>query len=124
MRESLRNESLSAPRPTHRDGELTVEQALALRAEQAKLAAQFADRAERARLAGEYGSMRRWMHEYRRAARRCRVLGERIHLERADLNESGAPTARRSTELLGRAPRSTPEIPPADEAARASETRR
>jgi hypothetical protein len=64
------------------DGDLTVDQALAMRADQARLAERCAERVDRARSAGQYGAMRRWTEEYRRAAMQCRLLGEQIR--RAD----------------------------------------
>jgi hypothetical protein len=59
-------------------GDLTVEQARAMRADQARLAALYADRVEQAQAAAERGVMAHWRHEYRRSASRCRLLGERI----------------------------------------------
>lgn len=55
-----------------RYGELTVEQARSLRAEQAKMAALYTDRVEQARAAARYGAMSRWIDSYRRATTRCR----------------------------------------------------
>jgi hypothetical protein len=60
---------------------LTVEQARAMRAEQARLAAVCAERYTRARAAARYGATLRWAGEYRRCAARCRRLGERIRGE-------------------------------------------
>ena len=62
--------------------DLTVEQARALRAEQARLGALCADRYTGARAAGRYGAMLRWAGEYRRCAARCRRLGERLGARR------------------------------------------
>ena len=59
------------------DGHLTVREAMTIRADQAKLADHCADRAEQARAVAQYGAMRHWTSEYRRATTQCRVLGER-----------------------------------------------
>ena len=95
-------------------GDLTVEQAMAARADHARLAAHYADRVEQARAAGQYRSMWHWMHEYRRATMRCRLLGERIRRER-NVPEQ---TAANGAPLLARlAPRPAADTPPAGEAA-------
>jgi hypothetical protein len=49
------------------DGNLTVKEAMAIRADEARLAAQCANRAEHARALAQYGAMRHWTREYRRA---------------------------------------------------------
>jgi hypothetical protein len=67
------------------DGNLTVQEAREIRADEARLAAQCADRAEHARAIAKYGAMRHWILEYRHATMQCRVLGERIR------RVSGAP---------------------------------
>jgi hypothetical protein len=59
-------------------GDLTVEQARAMRGDQARLAALYADRVEQPQAAAECGAMAHWRLEYRRSASRCRLLGERI----------------------------------------------
>jgi hypothetical protein len=69
--------------PVH-DEHLTVEQASALRADQARLAAHYAERVEQARAAGQYGTMRHWLRAYRRASSQCRLLGELIHGQRTE----------------------------------------
>ena len=69
------------------DGNLTVKEALAIRAGQASLAADCANLAEQARAVAQYGAMRHWTREYRRATTQCRVLGERIR------RVSGGPQA-------------------------------
>lgn len=69
------------------DGNLTVKEALAIRAGQARLAAHCANLAEQARAVAQYGAMRHWTREYRRATTQCRVLGERIR------RVSGGPQA-------------------------------
>jgi hypothetical protein len=114
MQQQRRNEGVLGPAAGAGDGDVTVEQALAMRDDQARLAAQCAERAERARAANQYGSMRRWTQEYRRATMRCRLLGERIRRERT------APTQRaaRSAPTLARlTPRAVADIAPAGETA-------
>ena len=69
------------------DGNLTLQEARAIRAEEARLAAHCANRAEEARAVTQYGAMRHWTREYRRATTQCRVLGERIR------RVSGGPRA-------------------------------
>ena len=69
------------------DGNLTVKEAMAIRAGQASLAADCANLAEQARAVAQYGAMRHWTREYRRATTQCRVLGERIR------RVSGGPQA-------------------------------
>jgi hypothetical protein len=66
-----------------RYGDLTVEQARAMRADQARLAALYADRVEQTRAAAQPSAMRHWLEAYRRSASRCRLLGERIRSEHA-----------------------------------------
>jgi hypothetical protein len=77
--------------------DLTVEQARALRAEQARLAALCADRYTGARAAGRYGAMLRWAGEYRRCAARCRRLGERL---RGEMPGSPATVAVRDPSIV------------------------
>ena len=60
---------------------LTVAEAVATRADVARLAAHCANRAEQARDEARYGATRYWTQEYRRAALQCRLLGERIRGE-------------------------------------------
>ena|SRR5438270_2124871 len=112
MRQQRTSQRTPRPRLTVRERDLTVEEARAMRDDQARLTAHFADRVERARAAGQYGPMRRWMQEYRRAALQCRLLGERIR------REPGAPVqtaANRSSVLARLAPRPSADIPPAGE---------
>jgi hypothetical protein len=78
MGEHLRNETTRRPVLAVLEGDRTVDQALAMRDDQARLAERCAERVERARRAGRYGAMLRWTDEYRRAAMQCRVLGEQI----------------------------------------------
>jgi hypothetical protein len=68
-------------------GNLTVQEARAVRADEARLAAHCANRAEQARAVAQYGAMRHWTREYRRATTQCRALGERIR------RVSGGPQA-------------------------------
>jgi hypothetical protein len=62
-------------------GDLALEQARVMRADQARLAALYADRVEQAQAAAERRAMAHWTREYRRATLRCRLLGERIRTE-------------------------------------------
>jgi hypothetical protein len=72
------------------DGNLTVEEAMAIRADEARLAAHCANRAEQARAVAQYGAMRHWTQEYRRATTQCRVLGERIRRVSGGSQATGA----------------------------------
>jgi hypothetical protein len=72
------------------DGNLTVQEARAIRADEARLAAHCANRAEQARAVAQYGTMRHWTREYRRATTQCRVLGERIRRVSGAQQASGA----------------------------------
>jgi hypothetical protein len=60
---------------------LTVAQARAMRAHQARLAASYAYRAAEAVTRGRQAAAARWTTGYRRATARCRLLGERIRGE-------------------------------------------
>ena len=53
-----------------------------IRAEHARAAAFYANRVAQARATGRYKAATRWTEEYRRAAARCRVLGEMLRSER------------------------------------------
>jgi hypothetical protein len=114
MEEHFRSETMRRPVLAVLEGDLTVDQALAMRADQARLAERCAERAERARRAGQYGGVRRWTEQYRRAAMQCRLLGEQIRR---------APTGREPTWPRGDgvpahlAPRPGAEVPPAGKAA-------
>jgi hypothetical protein len=68
MRQQRSNSRTFSPEPAYHDGDLTVEQALALGAEQARLAAHYADRVEQAQAAAEYGAMRQWSSDLESAA--------------------------------------------------------
>jgi hypothetical protein len=96
------------------DGDVTVAEAVAMRGDHATLAAHYAGRAEQARAAGQYGAMRHWMHEYRRATRQCRLLGDRIRRVDADFAAGAAEGARVVVPLV---PRPAADVPPAGEAA-------
>ncbi len=74
-----------------RYGDLTVEQARVMRANQARLASLYADRVEQAQAAAESRAVARWTHEYRRSTLTCRLLGERIRGERCE-----SPPAKRA----------------------------
>ena len=99
---------------TPRYRQLTIERARAMRAEQARLAAVYADRCMHARAAASYHAMLRWAGEYRRCAARCRRLGERIRGE-----VSGSPTAvaDRDPTVVPLARRHVPDVAPTGEAA-------
>jgi len=102
------------PEETPRYRNVTVERARAMRAEQAMLAALYADRCMHARAAASYHAMLRWAGEYRRCAARCRRLGERIRGE-----VSGSPTAvaDRDPTVVPLARRHVPDVAPTGEAA-------
>jgi hypothetical protein len=97
-----------------RYGDLTVEQARVMRADQARLAARYADRVEQAQAAAEYAAMAHWMHEYRRSTVRCRLLGERI---RTEGRHSRALAAERDPTVVRLAPRPAADVPATEEAA-------
>jgi len=102
------------------DGGVTVEQALAMRDDQARRAEQYADRVEQARTSGHWAAMRHWIHEYRRATKRCRLLGERIRSERtapAQTARMAAPQIAEPPGVARLAPRVAADMPPAGEAA-------
>jgi alpha-beta hydrolase superfamily lysophospholipase len=120
MRQQRRNQTRLGLVPNLEDGEVTVEQALAMRNDQARRAAQYADRVEQARTCGRWAAMRHWMHEYRRATEQCRLLGERIRSERttpAQTAPGGAPQIADAPGFARLARRVTAEMPPAGEAA-------
>jgi hypothetical protein len=93
---------------------LTVEQARASRAEQARLAAFCGDRYMQARAAAHHGTMLRWAGEYTRCATRCRRLGERI---RGEVSECAEVIAERDRTDLSLARRRIPDVAPTGEAA-------
>ena len=92
----------------------TVERARAMRAEQARLAAVYADRCMHARAAASYHAMLRWAGEYRRCAARCRRLGERI---RGEVSGSPAAVAEHDPTVVPLARRHIPDVAPTGEAA-------
>jgi hypothetical protein len=87
---------------------LTVEQARAVRAEPARLAAVCADRYTQARAAARYGAGLHWAGEYKRCAVRCRRLGERIRGELSDSAARSPSATRPSSHSLGDASRMLP----------------
>jgi hypothetical protein len=93
---------------------LTVEQARASRAEQARLAAFCADRYMQARAAARHDAMLRWAGEYKRCATRCRRLGERI---RGEVSEGAEAVAEREPTVVSLARRRIPTVAPTGEAA-------
>jgi hypothetical protein len=97
--------------PAVENGEVTVEQALTMRDDQARRAEQYADRVEQAQASGRWAAMRHWMHEYRRASKQCRLLGERIRGERT------APQPAGPSGVVRLAPRIAADMPPPGEAA-------
>jgi hypothetical protein len=96
------------------DGHLTIDEAVAIRDDKARLAAHCADRAEQARAVAQYGAMRHWTYEYRRAAMQCRLLGERV---RSAPSASPATGTRRDATVARLTPRPAAGIPSAGEAA-------
>jgi hypothetical protein len=61
--------------------DLTVAQARALRTDQARLAASYADRAAQAHASGSRAATAHWTAAYKRSAVRCRALGQLIRGE-------------------------------------------
>jgi hypothetical protein len=102
------------PDGTPRYVRYTVEQARAMRAEQARLAAIYADRYTHARAAASYSAMLRWAGGYKRCAARCRRLGERI---RGDVSGSPAAVVKHDLTVVPLARRRMPGLDPTGEAA-------
>jgi hypothetical protein len=96
------------------DGNLTIDEAMAIRSDKARLAGHCAERAEQARAVAQYGAMRHWTYEYRRAAMQCRLLGERV---RGAPAASSATGSRRDATVARLTPRPAAGMPPAGEAA-------
>jgi hypothetical protein len=120
MRQQRRNQTRLGLVPDAEDGEVTVEQALAMRDDQARRAEQYADRVEQARTSAQWAAMRHWMHEYQRATKQCRLLGERIRGERtarAQTAPAGAPKIGDPPTVARLARRVAADMPPAGEAA-------
>jgi hypothetical protein len=92
---------------------LTVEQAHAMRAEQARLAAVCADRYSQARATDRRGAALRWLGEYRRCAARCRHLGERI---RGELPDTADVVTKRDPTVVPLARRRIAAVAPTPEA--------
>jgi hypothetical protein len=105
---------LLASVPAGEDGRLTIERALALRAHQARLAADYAQRVEQARLDGHYRSMKQWIDEYRAAANRCRLLGEWIRRALIEAAYADVPDRSSVSQLV---PSRAIDTPPTGEAA-------
>ena len=120
MQQQRRNHRRLGLVPDVEDGDVTVEQALAMRNYQAKRAEQYADRVERARASGHWAAMRHWMHEYRHATKQCRLLGERIRRERTTRAQTavvGDPQIADPSGVARLAPQVAADMPPAGEAA-------
>lgn len=120
MRQQQTNQTRLGLVPDPEDGEVTVEQALVMRDNQASRAEQYANRVEQARTSGQWAAMRHWIHEYRRATKQCRLLGERIRRERtapAQTAPMGAPQIANPPNVTRLAPRVAADMPPAGEAA-------
>jgi hypothetical protein len=120
VRQQRRNQTRLGLVPEVDDGEVPVEQALAMRDDQARRAEQYADRVEKARASSHWAAMRHWMHEYRRATKQCRLLGERIRRERtarAQTAPVGGPQIAEPPDVARLAPRLAADMPPAGEAA-------
>ena len=96
------------------DGGLTVTEATAIWAEQARLAQHCAQRAEQARASEQYGAMRHWTREYRRATTQCRSLGEQI---RRRSQGPPATECRRDENVVPMTRRMAPGVRPGGEAA-------
>jgi hypothetical protein len=114
MRDERGSNPMVDAEETPRYRHLTVERARAMRAEQASLAAVYADRCMHARAAASYHAMLRWAGEYRRCAARCRRLGERI---RAEVPGSPTAVAERDPTVVPLARRHIPDVAPTGEAA-------
>lgn len=114
MRQLRGNPRMSRRVAATLDGKLTVQEAMAIRDDEARLAAHCADRAEQARAVAQYGAMRHWTREYRRATTQCRVLGERIRRVSGGPQATGARPDPAVTPLT---PRPTADVPSAGEAA-------
>jgi hypothetical protein len=120
MRQQRKNQTRICLAPVLNDGEVTVDQALAMREDQARRAERYADRVEQARTRGHWAAMRHWMQEYRRATKQCRLLGERIRRERtgpAQTAPVGAPQIADPPGVARLVPRVAADMPPAGEAA-------
>src|SRR5579862_2540847 len=111
MRQQHDNETLPRFGPHAVGADLALEQALAIRAEHAAVAAHCAMRVEEARTAGEFAAMRYWMGEYRRATMQCRLLGEQIRRRRTD------PPRGSECDVAPPVPPSAVDSPPTGEAA-------
>jgi hypothetical protein len=102
------------PQDSSQYDDLTMEQARVMRADQARLAASYADRVEHAQAAADCGAMAHWRLEYRRSTSRCRLLGERI---RTGGCHSPAKTSERDPTVVRLARRPATDVPATGEAA-------
>jgi hypothetical protein len=114
MEEQLKNETTRRLVLAVVEGDVTVDHACAVRADQARLAERCAERVDRARSAGDYGAARRWTEEYRRAAMQCRLLGKQLRRAPRGPEPTGPGGAGVLAHLASR-PRAG--IPPAGKAA-------
>ena len=120
MRQQGTNQTRLGPLPDAEDRGVTVEHATAMRDEQARRAERYAARVEQAQASAHWAAMRHWMHEYRRAAKQCRLLGELIRSERAAPAQTapvGAPQIADPPNVARLPQRVAPDMPPAGEAA-------
>jgi hypothetical protein len=114
MQPNLRSKKMISTQESSLYGELTVEQARVMRADQARSAALYADRVEQAQADAECGAMAHWIREYRRSTLSCRLLGERIRMQS---RYSRAETAKRDPTVVRLAPRPVAGVPVTGEAA-------
>jgi hypothetical protein len=114
MQPNLRSKKMISTQESSLYGELTVEQARVMRADQARSAALYADRVEQAQADAECGAMAHWIREYRRSTLSCRLLGERIRMQS---RYSRAETAKRDPTVVRLAPRPVAGVPATGEAA-------
>jgi hypothetical protein len=91
--------------------DLTVAQARVLRADQARLAASYADRAAQAHASGSRAATAHWTAAYKRSAVRCRVLGQLI---RAELEQRSSVGAKANRAASGAYRPTPPSIAPRD----------
>jgi hypothetical protein len=107
MRQRRGNPRRGRLAPERLEGSLTVDEAVAIRADEATWAKCCARRAEQARAVAQYGAMAHWTREYRRAATHCRMLGDRIR--RVGVNVTAAQRQPDATVAHLPAPISSPE---------------
>lgn len=109
-----RSKKMFSTQESSRYGDLTVEQARVMRADQARLVALYADRVEQAQAGAGRGGIAHWRHEYRLSTMRCRLLGERI---RGEGRDSRAVAADHDPTVIRLAPRPAADVPSSGEAA-------